>query len=150
MKPDLKLHEEYKRYEIAEVFGEENARMGKWVSGVVPVDDNSVVLFITLDKKTYARRHRYRDGFESRKILRWQTQNKTRPDTGMGIKHIEETPDTTPHHVFVRAKKGDRFTYCGKVRHIRHKGSKPITIWWELLDPLPEKLYKKFDKATKY
>lgn len=149
MQPELKLHKKYSRDEIAKIFGEKNGQDGKWVSGVVPVGDNSVALFITLNKRPFARRHQYRDGFESTKILRWQSQNKTRPDKGMGVKHIEETPDTTPHHVFVRTEKGESFIYCGKVKYNSHKGSKPITIWWELLDPLPKELYKKFKKATR-
>jgi len=148
MDSNLKLHEEYKRNDVAEAFGEKGGPGGKWVSGVVPVGENSIALFITLNKKDFALRHRYEDRFQSKKILQWQSQNKARPDKGIGKKHIEADQETNPHHVFVRREKGEQFTYCGKVKYIRHEGSKPITIWWELVQPISDELYKKFTKVT--
>ena len=59
MTSKLKLHEKYKRKDVAKAFGEEGGHGGKWMSGVVPVGDNSLALFITLDKSSYSGKHRY-------------------------------------------------------------------------------------------
>lgn len=148
MNPNLELHEKYKRNDVAKAFGEEHGRGGKWMSGVVPVGDNSLALFITLDKSGYSGESRYKDAFESKKIIRWQSQTRASPDNAWGKKHINGGPDKKPHYLFVRTKKGKKFTFCGQVKYLRHKDSKPMTVWWKLIVPISGHLLEKFEEAT--
>lgn len=148
MDHDLEIQQRYSRDDVAQAFGEDHGRGGKWMSGVVPVGDDELALFITLDKSGYSGEHRYEDAFESPSRLRWQSQTRASPDNAWGQKHIEGGPDRRPHHLFVRSAKGDKFVYCGQVRYLDHESANPMTVWWELLDPLPPELYEDFEAAT--
>lgn len=148
MSDQLTVHDEYTRDDVAQAFGEGHGQGGKWMSGVVPVGDDELALFVTLDKSSYSGEHRYEDAFESPSVLRWQSQTRASPDNGWGKKHINGGPDQRPHHIFVRTKSGKPFVYCGQARYQKHEGSKPMTIWWELLESLPEERFNAFQEAT--
>lgn len=148
MPADLKLHSRYKRSEVAEAFDEEYSRGGKWITGVIPLGDNHIALFVTLDKSDYSGEHRYADAFESRTVLRWQSQTRASPDNAWGEKHLDAGPDSLPHHIFVRAEQGDSFLYCGQATCADYEGENPMTIWWELLEPVPPGEYEEFQEAT--
>lgn len=148
MPAKLILHSRYKRSEVAEAFGEEYSRGGKWISGVIPLGDEHIALFITLDKSDYSGEHRYADAFESRTVLRWQSQTRASPDNAWGQKHLDAGPDSLPHHIFVRAEQGDSFLYCGQAECADHEGENPMTIWWELVEPVPPGEFEEFQEAT--
>lgn len=143
------VHETYSRADVAKAYGEGDGQGGKWMSGVVPVGNNDLALFVTLDKSEYSGHHRYEDAFESKTMLRWKSQTRASPDNAWGEKHLQ-AGNEKPHHLFVRTEKGNDFVYCGEVEYQEHKGSKPMTIWFQLQEPLRDDIYTDFHEATNH
>ena len=55
--------------------------------------------------------------------------------------------DRTAVHLFIRltgkvAGKTQAFIYCGELEFEQWEGDRPITVWWRLSTPLPERLRK--------
>ena len=53
-------------------------------------------------------------------------------------------------HLFVRKhrREGSRtapFLYCGELEFQRWEGERPITVWWELDEPVPEQLWRELE-----
>jgi hypothetical protein len=121
----------------------------KWDTGCVRASDGSLVLLATLDKKSgeFDKRYLYDDGFVSRKQIRWQSQNRSGPNTSTGKAIIGEDPTTI--HLFVRYAKKDKgrtvgFTYFGKVNYRSHEGEKPMTVLFDLETEVPVRLCSLF------
>lgn len=114
-------------------------------SGIVERAEH-LMFFVTLDKDQSDERYRYRDRFLSPTEFQWQSQNRTRQASELGRKiryHGERGVDV---HLFVRRRKraGGRtapFIYCGRLDFQRWEGEKPITVWWELEETVPERLW---------
>jgi superfamily II DNA or RNA helicase/diadenosine tetraphosphate (Ap4A) HIT family hydrolase len=143
-----KLWNEYPREKIPGLFGLPwNA--GLWGQQGFIVRGEQVFLLVTLDKSGKPEEHRYADGFASRTRFRWQSQNRTRRDSGHG-RAIRESPHV---HLFVRAagKRGKRpepFVYCGRLGFREWEGDKPISVVWELESgPIPEAVWGRLGQA---
>lgn len=137
------LHRRYTREEIAQRYGYDEIG-GIWGTGVVPQDDE-ILLFVTLDKRQLDADYQYDDGFESLRRFRWQTQNRARQDNAWGRRHLDADTEGTRHHLFVREDPDADFLYLGRPQLIEHEGNEPITIWWELEEPLPEPYHSVFN-----
>ena len=106
---------------------------------------DQVVLFVTLDKRGKAETMQYEDRFLSPYEFHWQSQNKNTQSSELGQKLRDHEERGIPVHLFVRKK--DRiggttqpFIYAGRLRFRRWEGEKPITVWWELEEGVPERL----------
>jgi superfamily II DNA or RNA helicase/HKD family nuclease/diadenosine tetraphosphate (Ap4A) HIT family hydrolase len=113
-------------------------------SGIIQRPD-SLTFFVTLNKDSHADAYQYRDQFLSPTEFQWQSQNKnTRASTiGQAIRHHKERNIAV--HLFVRAEaklagQTQPFTYCGRLKFVRWEGEKPITVWWQLREAVPEPL----------
>jgi hypothetical protein len=133
----------YPRAEAARLLGVE-LKGFEAQSGVVD-RPGMLLLFVTLDKSGKPEEHRYEDAFLSPTEFRWQSQNRTKRDSRIG--HMIAQRGTPPEtvHLFVRARGKGRagvepFTYCGPLTFERWENDNPITVWWRLAAPLPEKL----------
>jgi hypothetical protein len=107
--------------------------------------DGLMLLFVTLDKKEQPEAHRYNDGFETPSTFRWQSQNRTAMASPGGRRIEGHQALGISVHLFVRrkAKVGgvtEPFLYCGPLTFQRWEGEKPISVWWDLADPVPERL----------
>lgn len=95
--------------------------------------------------------HQYDDLFHTPDVFQWVSQNRTAQESKVGqvLKHHMEQGFKV--HLFVRAiRKTQRgkaapFIYCGDVTFVNWKGSKPITIQWQLKEPVPEYLHEVFE-----
>jgi SOS-response transcriptional repressor LexA len=125
------------REEIPELFGE-MFNPGNWQSGHVTLNEKKAhILLVTLNKQGKALEHRYTDHWIDERKFHWQTQNSTTPQSKKGEQIIEHEKKGIGIHLFVRdtklrGGKAAPFTYHGKVRYVRHTGTEPMNVTWEL------------------
>lgn len=135
----MEVGQRFMREEIASLFGQE-FNPGNWNSGhVVLRDPEAHILLVTLNKQGKAKDLRYLDRWVDERHFHWQTQNQTSPTSSRGKAIIQHEAAGLPIHLFVRGNKLESgkaapFTYHGRVRYLKHDGSKPMSIDFELLD----------------
>lgn len=127
----------FKREEIPPLFGVE-FNPGNWQSGhVVLADQKAQVLLVTLNKQGRADKHQYYDYFIDNAHFHWQSQNSTSPENKRGKDIIYHEKLGSRVFLFVREHKLQNgvaapFHYYGEVRYLKHEGSKPMNVVWEL------------------
>lgn len=136
------LWREYLREEIAPLFGTRFSP-GNWNSGIVRLD-NTLILLATLKKGSLTTGNHYEDHFLDPLHMQWQSQTQTRRDSQIG-RMIEGAEPGARVHLFVRNGKlrngkAAPFLYCGRPRFETWTGEKPITVTWELQEPVPPHL----------
>jgi superfamily II DNA or RNA helicase/HKD family nuclease/diadenosine tetraphosphate (Ap4A) HIT family hydrolase len=104
-----------------------------------------LLLFVTLDKSGKPEEHRYEDGFLNPERFRWQSQNRNKRESRIGRMIAQQGVPPEQVHLFVRAQSKSRsgtepFTYCGPLTFERWENDNPITVWWRLMEPVPETL----------
>ena len=113
-------------------------------------DKNTELLFITLNKseKNFSPTTLYDDFAISEKLFHWQTQNSVSPENGKGLKYINHHQEEKRILLFVREKNEDEYgnvmasVFLGEAKLLEHYGSKPMSIKWELNEPMPPYLWK--------
>jgi len=121
-----------------------------WDSQVGIIDrPDRVVLFVTLDKKGRAEALQYEDRFLSATEFQWQSQNKNTQASELGQKILHHKERGIPIHLFVRKKDKvggvtQPFSYAGRLDLQRWEGERPITVWWEMQEAVPERLWAEF------
>ena len=144
------LWDSYLRKEVAERFGHDYSR--NWEQGVVRCGDE-FFFFVTLEKKNLPVNARFHDEFLSRDLFQWQSQNRTRRNSGTGgnFEHHAERGITI--HLFIRKHskidgKGAPFVYCGPLEFMNWEGDQPITIRWRLAQAVPDSLWPIFQPPS--
>lgn len=140
------LWREYMREDIPALFAEE-FNTGSWNSGIVKTA-NGLVLLTTLKKGSLAQGNHYEDRFLSDRVMQWQSQTSTRQDSERGRILCGQLPGKQVH-LFVRGSKlrgstAAPFIYLGQPRFLSWEGEAPITIRWELSQPVPKELHRTF------
>lgn len=112
-------------------------------SGVVE-REKLILLFVTLDKSGKPTEHKYDDAFLSASEFRWQSQNRTKRDSDAGRRLEQHDERGIGVHLFVRPVAKTRgetqpFIYCGPLHFERWENDNPITVWWRLAEPVPER-----------
>jgi len=148
----LKIHSRYTREQILSAFGFNTFnKKSKIKEGVAfSKEKNTELLFITLDKSTkdFSPTTLYEDFALSDKIFHWQTQNLVSPDKGKGLTYINHLKEEKKILLFVREKSEDEYgntmasVFLGEGKLIEYNGSKPMSIKWELNEPMPPFLWK--------
>jgi superfamily II DNA or RNA helicase len=148
----LKIHGRYTRDQILSAFGfntfkqKSSNREGVAFS----VERNSELLFVTLNKseKDFSPTTLYEDFAISENLFHWQSQNAVRPDRGKGLSYIEQKENNKRILLFIREKNEDEFgntmsfVFIGEGNIAEHYGSNPMSIKWELNEPMPPYLWK--------
>ncbi|PVY40237.1 DEAD/DEAH box helicase [Pontibacter virosus] len=148
----LELHARYSRDEILCAFGKTTPeRAFPSQEGVINIPAlNTELLLVTLNKsdKDFSPSTQYEDYAINEKIFHWQSQNKTAPESPVGISYIMHRENEKRLLLFVREEKKDAYGFTspyyflGPVDYVTHKGSKPMSINWELHEPMPAFLWK--------
>ena len=156
----LKVHSRYTRDQILVAFGMntfEKPSSNKIGVGVAENKElNTEILFVDLIKseKDFSPSTLYQDYAISESLFHWQSQNASRPDRGKGlsyIKHIEEDKNIL---LFVRESNENEYkntmsyVFIGKAKFVDYYGSKPMSITWQLSEPLPPYLWKETAKMA--
>ncbi len=148
----LKLHSRYSRDQILAAFG--LSTFDKKSSNREGVAENkklnTELLFIDLIKseKDFSPSTLYQDYAISETVFHWQTQNATSPEKGKGLSYINHKSADKIILLFVREKNEDEYkntmgyVFLGDATMMDHYGSKPMSIKWQLNEPIPPYLWK--------
>jgi hypothetical protein len=143
----LSIHGRYTRSQIlvalqlsTETFQSSN-REGVAVNEALNIE----VLFVTLDKSkgNYSSTTMYEDYAVNETVFHWQSQNSTKPNSAKGLSYINQEQIGKKILLFVRERNEDEYgltmgyIYVGPVRFLSYTGSQPMSITWELTNPLP-------------
>ncbi|MGE3825068.1 MAG: DUF3427 domain-containing protein [Bacteroidia bacterium] len=154
----LKIHSRYTRDQILAAFG--ISSFEKKSSNREGVAENknlkTELLFIDLVKseKDFSPTTLYQDYAISDTLFHWQTQNSAKPESGKGLSYISHEENEKLVLLFVREKNTDEFgntmsyVFLGQVKYKDHYGSKPMSINWELKEPIPPYLWKDIAKMA--
>lgn len=143
----LELHARYSRDEIL-------CAVGYWTFERAPAQREGVLnlpalstelLFVTLQKsaKDYSPSTLYHDYAISETLFHWESQNATGEETPKGRSYIEHGQQGKTILLFVREQNQTDagltvpYVCLGPVRYVRHEGSRPMQITWELATPMP-------------
>ena len=115
------------------------------------------IFFVTLNKadKDYSPTTMYNDYSINENLFHWQSQSTTAEDSPTGQRYIHHEERGSRVLLFVREFKSDRmtggaeaYTYLGTARYVKHDGSRPMNITWQLDRPIPAKFLKKTNKLV--
>ena len=94
----------------------------------------------------------YEDYAISDRLFHWQSQSTTSETSNTGQRYINHVRTGNKILLFVREYKktiagnGAPYTFLGLVHYVKHEGSNPMNIIWELERPIPAKYLKKVAK----
>ena len=148
----LTIHARYTRNEIL-------VGLGHWTldrrpdqrEGVLHLPASKVdAFFVTLRKtaEDYSPTTMYEDYLISHDQFHWQSQSSTSAESSTGQRYINHhTVGYTPL-LFVRETKAlpsglaAPYFFLGPCQYVRHSGSRPMSIVWELAHPVPARLFR--------
>ena len=120
-------------------------------------EKNIDVFFVTLNKadKDYSPTTMYNDYSINESLFHWQSQSTTAENSPTGQRYIHHKERGSKVLLFVREFKSDRmtggaeaYTYLGTANYMKHTGSRPMNITWQLDRPIPAKFLKKTNKLV--
>ncbi|MGY5008576.1 DUF3427 domain-containing protein [Streptomyces sp. 900105755] len=145
----LKIHSAYNRSEILAALGV--ARLGgqmpgSFAQGVLWDEPNQTdALLITLEKneKDFSPTVRYKDYALSPALFHWESQSTTADTSPTGLRYQQHTQRGSHVLLFMRRYKdtdigkAQPWMLLGPATYVRHEGSKPMAITWQLHHELP-------------
>ena len=152
----LQIHSRYTRDQILVAMGLSTIYK-KWPSreGVVLNEEtNTEALFINLHKseEDFSPTTMYDDYAINETLFHWQSQNQTSSESPKGISYINQEKDNKTILLFLRESNRDAdgftqgYVFIGPARYVEHEGSKPMSVKWELQEPIPHYLWKESAK----
>jgi superfamily II DNA or RNA helicase len=154
----LMVHSRYTRDQILAAFQLSTfERKSPSREGVAENKDlNTELLFINLIKseEKFSPTTMYDDYAVNELLFHWQSQNSTRPDSRKGLSYIQHQKNNKIILLFVREKAEDEnkntmgYVFIGEGKLKDYYGSKPMSINWELNEPIPHYLYKASAKLS--
>lgn len=148
----LKLHARYTRDQILTAFqlSTFHKKSSNREGCAENKELNTELLFIDLIKseEDFSPTTMYDDYAVNEFLFHWQSQNSARPDKGKGLSYIEHKNSNKKILLFVREKFEDEFkntmgyVFIGEGNIKDSYGSKPMSINWELNEPMPHYLWK--------
>lgn len=152
----LKVHARYTRDQILVAFG--LSTFNKKSSNREGVAENKAIntelLFIDLIKSAedFSPTTMYDDYAINETLFHWQSQNQTRKDSGKGLTYIHHRELKKRILLFIREKAKDEYgntmgyIFVGEGNLQDYYGSKPMSITWQLNEPLPHYIWKESAK----
>lgn len=151
-KQPLKVHARYTRDQILAAFRLSTfERKSPSREGVAENQNlNTELLFINLIKseENFSPTTMYDDYAINELLFHWQSQNSASPETPKGLSYINHRENKKRILLFVREKANDEhgnamgYVFVGEGNLKDHYGSKPMSIKWELNEPMPHYLWK--------
>jgi superfamily II DNA or RNA helicase len=150
----LKLHARYTRDQILAAFGlNKFDQISSFRIGVGVAENkdlNTELLFVDLIKtaENFSPTTMYEDYALNERLFHWQSQNSAGPETKKGKSYINHININKKILLFLREKANDEYgntmgyVFVGEGTINHHYGSKPMSIEWELKEPLPHYLWK--------
>lgn len=135
---DMAVGESFMREDIPPLFNE-TFNPGNWNSGhVVLASQSTHVLLVTLNKSGKSDDHRYVDHWLDERHFYWESQRATTPTSKKGRELIEHQTLGIDIYLFIRENKlqGGKaapFVNYGTVKYLKHEGSAPMGVTFELV-----------------
>lgn len=152
----LELHGTYTVNMVLSALGKHNyERRYPLREGVLYINEKEMdVFFITLNKSEsdYSETTLYDDYAINEKLFHWQSQSRTTVESPTGQRYISQKKSGRKVLMFARSYKKQKdytclYTCLGFADYVRHEGSAPINIIWELRNRMPAKLLELASKA---
>ncbi len=154
----FKLHARYTRDQILAAFGlstfdkKSSNREGAAENKKL----NTEILFINLIKseENFSPTTMYDDYAISETLFHWQSHNAYGPQTTKGLSYIKHAENDKKILLFVREKSNDEkgntmgYVFIGEGVFKESEGSKPMSVKWELNEPMPNYLWKESAKMS--
>lgn len=154
----LNLHARYAREQILVAFGATTfERQSPAREGVFVLKDQNIeLMFVTLDKneKQFSPTTMYHDYAINEHLFHWQSQNSARHDRGRGLEYIQHQKISKRLFLFVREQTKDEygrtmgFVNYGEVDYVSYTGSQPMSITWQLKEPMPHFMWQQAAKLA--
>ncbi len=154
----LKLHARYTRDQILVAFklSTFDKKSSNREGCAENKDLNTEVLFVDLIKseEDFSPTTMYDDYAISESLFHWQSQNSSRPEIGRGLSYVQQNETKKKILLFIREKAKDEFgntigyVFIGEGNLKEYEGSKPMSIKWELNEPMPNYLWKDSAKLS--
>ncbi|RYZ87017.1 MAG: DUF3427 domain-containing protein [Proteobacteria bacterium] len=148
----LKTHSRYTREQILVAFGFSTfeKKSGNREGVAYSKDHNFELLFVTLDKTDggFSPTTLYADFAINDRLFHWQSQNSARPDAGKGNNYLRQQEIGRRILLFVRERVKDEYgrtlgyVFLGDADFVSATGAKPMSVNWELQEPMPSYLWK--------
>ena len=139
----LALHGRYQRREILAALGRWDwSRQPGWREGVLYLPELGLDVFaVTLDKdeKRFSPTTRYEDRFLSPSLFHWKSQSGTPEGSATGLRYQTLGLGGNRAILFVRENQDQPYLFLGELKYLRHEGSRPMGIDFELKVPMPAK-----------
>lgn len=150
----LAIHAAYTRDEALVALGHWSfASRPSQREGVLHLKDKKLdVFFVTLQKteSDYSPTTMYEDYLISHDQFHWQSQSSTSDHSATGQRYIQHRVQGYMPLLFVRETKSlpsglsAPYHFLGPCQYVSHNGSKPISIVWQLEQPVPTRLSRNF------
>lgn len=154
----LKLHARYTRDQILVAFGLStfDRKSSNREGAAFNENLNTEILFINLIKseENFSPTTMYDDYAISETLFHWQSHNAYGPETPKGLSYIKHLELNKKILLFVREKANDEngntlgYVFIGEANFRETEGSKPMSIKWELNEPMPNYLWKDSAKMS--
>jgi superfamily II DNA or RNA helicase len=153
----LTLHALYTRDEILAALGYWTRTARKEMrEGVLHVPENKTDVFLfTLNKteKHFSPSTMYQDYAINEYLFHWQSQSTTSAESPTGRRYIEHEKLGYTVLLFGREDRkagglSAPFYFLGPARYVSHTGSRPMSITWRLVHPLPAKLLRRMARLS--
>jgi len=154
----LRLHARYTRDQILVAF--RLSTLQKKSSNREGVAENkelnTEILFINLQKseEDFSPTTLYDDYAINEMLFHWQSQNNTADTSPKGQSYINHEVAGKQILLFIRESKKDSYdntngyVFVGPVQFQSYQGSKPMSITWQLEEPIPEYLWQESAKMA--
>lgn len=150
-KQPLRLHARYTRDQILSAFALStfNNKSSNREGTAMNNDLNTELLFIDLLKseEDFSPTTMYNDFAINERKFHWETQNSARPDMGRGLSYLQHIEEGKIILLFIREQKKNEFNkttgyvFIGKAEYESHYGSQPMSVNWNLEEPIPPYLW---------
>lgn len=147
----LKLHARYTRDQILVAFKMSTfeKKSSNREGAAENKNLNTEILFINLVKseEDFSPTTMYDDYAISETLFHWQSHNAYGPETTKGLSYMNHLENNKKILLFVREKATDEngntmgYVFIGEANFIESEGSKPMSIKWELNEPIPNYLW---------
>ncbi|MGV8994518.1 MAG: DUF3427 domain-containing protein [Flavobacterium sp.] len=154
----LKVHARYTRDQILTAFS--LSTFEKKSSNREGAAENkklrTEILFINLIKseENFSPTTMYDDYAISESLFHWQSHNAYGPETTKGLSYIHHKKENKTILLFVREKANNEdgntmgYVFIGEAIFQESEGSKPMSVKWELCEPIPNYLWKESAKMS--
>jgi superfamily II DNA or RNA helicase len=154
----LKVHARYTRDQILAAFGLStfHKKSSNREGCAENKELNTEVLFVDLVKseEDFSPTTMYDDYAISETLFHWQSQNSSRPEVGRGKSYITQKETDKKILLFIRERSKDEYgntmgyVFIGEANFKENEGAKPMSIKWELNEPMPNYLWKDSAKLS--